>query len=74
MRTSFELKYSASDYEEARKAANLHISQFLGIPSGSVEDKVDVELKVELVEDNFQVTAFGKVKANSFTFGVDKTS
>ena len=62
MRTSFELKFIASDYQSAKEASANHISRFLGITKEEVEDKVDTELKVELVDGKFQVTAHGKLK------------
>ena len=62
MRTSFELKFTATDYESAKNAAINHISRFLGIEPEDVETRVDTELKVELNEGKFEVTAHGKVK------------
>lgn len=62
MRTSFELKFTAADYESARTAAANYISRFLGIAASEVEDRVDIELKVEADGDKFEVTAFGKFK------------
>lgn len=62
MRTSFELKYTSSDYEAAKEAAYTHIAKFLGLNVNDVPDRVDVELKVELEEGKYQVTAFGKMK------------
>lgn len=62
MRTSFELKYSATDYEGAKLAAVNYISRFLGIKPSEVESRVDIELKVETNEDKFDVTAHGKLK------------
>lgn len=71
MRTSFELKFIATDYESAREAATNYISRFLGIESSEVADKVETELKVELNEGKYEVTAYSKVKANFVTFGLD---
>ena len=65
MRTSFELKFTATDYQSATDAAMNHISRFLGIESSEVKDKVDVELKVELLDSKFEVTAHGKLKNGS---------
>lgn len=62
MRTTFELKFISNDYESAREAALVHIAKFLGTIASDVESRVDVELKVELEEGKFQVTAFGKMK------------
>jgi hypothetical protein len=62
MRTSFELKYTSTDYEGAKSAAVNYISRFLGIEPSEVESRVDIELKVETNEDKFDVTAHGKLK------------
>lgn len=67
MRTSFEIKFNAKDYLEAKELAALHISKFLGIETYEVENKVSVELKVQLVEGKFEVTAHGQLK-NGFVF------
>ena len=71
MRTSFELKFTATDYESAREATTNYISRFLGIDPSEVSDKVDTELKVELNDGKYEVTAHSKVKANFVTFGLD---
>lgn len=65
MRTSFEFKFTATDYQSAKDAAMNHIGRFLGIDSTDVSDKVDVELKVELLDSKFEVTAHGKLKNGS---------
>ena len=75
MRTSFELKLVASNFEEAKELAGKQIAEFLGIDENELEDRVSVELKVsypkaetvaeieETVESKiFQVIAFGSVK------------
>jgi hypothetical protein len=62
MRTSFELKFTATDYESAKTTAANYISRFLGIEASEAEDRVDIELKVETKDDKFEVTAFGKFK------------
>ena len=75
MRTSFELKIVASNFEEAKELAGKQIAEFLGIDENELEDRVSVELKVsypkaetvaeieETVESKiFQVIAFGSVK------------
>lgn len=72
MRASFELKFFATDYETAKLAATNHIARFFGINPDDVADKVDAELKVELNDGKFEVTAYGKIKANFVTFGLDK--
>lgn len=72
MRTAFELKFSATDYESAKEAAVAHIARFFGISVEDVADKVETELKVELNEGRFEVTAFGKLKNNFASFGLDK--
>jgi hypothetical protein len=72
VRASFELKFFASDYESAKEIANTHISRFFDISQDQVAEKVDTELKVELVDGKFEVTAFGKLKANFSAFGLDK--
>lgn len=70
MRTSFELVYVSSDYLSAVETAKNHIARFLGLPVEEVESKVDTELKVELVEGKYQVTAFSKLKGNTVSFGL----
>lgn len=67
MRTSFELKFSATNYEGAKAAATNYIARFLDLEPEEVESRVDIELKVETNEDKFDVTAFGKIK-NGVTF------
>jgi hypothetical protein len=75
VRTSFELKIVASNFEEAKELAGKQIAEFLGIDENELEDRVSVELKVsypkaetvaeieETVESKiFQVIAFGSVK------------
>ncbi len=71
MRTAFELKFTATDYESAKEAVTNYISRFLGIEPSEVVDKVDTELKVELNEGKYEVTAYSKLKANFVTFGLD---
>lgn len=72
MRTSFELKFTASDYQSAKEAATSHISKFLGITPQEVEEKVDTELKVELSEGRYEVTAYSKLKSTFVPFGLDR--
>jgi hypothetical protein len=75
VRTSFELKLVASNFEEAKKTASTQIAEFLGIDESELEDRVSVELKVSYpkaetvseIEETvaskvFQITAFGSVK------------
>ena len=75
MRTSFELKLVASNFEEAKELAGKQIAEFLGIDENELEDRVSVELKVSYpkaetvseIEETvasgvFQVIAFGSVK------------
>lgn len=75
MRTSFELKISATDITEAKKEATKSISKFLNLPEEDLLDHVNIELKVSypkadtLVEigenmdsEYFIVTVFGSVK------------
>lgn len=75
VRTSFELKLSADDVTEAKQEAIKRIATFLNIPEDSVEDSVQLELKVSYPEaktladvaqnmdgTTFIVTAFGSVK------------
>ena len=75
MRTSFELKLVASNFEEAKELASKQIAEFLGIDENELEDRVSVELKVSYpkaetvteIEETiasgiFQVIAFGSVK------------
>lgn len=72
MRTSFELEFVATNYESAVETATNHISRFLGIAPQEVANKVDTELKVELVEGRYQVTAYSKLKTNFVSFGLDR--
>jgi hypothetical protein len=72
MRTSFELKFNATDYESAVEAATSHISRFLGIAPQEVAEKLDTELKVELNEGRYEVTAYSKIKTNFVSFGLDR--
>lgn len=72
MRTSFELKFESENYNSAYNTAIKHIGDFLGINQYEVPDKTDIELKVELVDGKYQVTAYGKLKTNFLTFGLDK--
>ena len=75
VRTSFELKLVADDITEAKEEAIKRIGKFLNIPEDSVEDSVQLELKISYPEaktygdiaqnmDNssFVVTAFASVK------------
>jgi hypothetical protein len=66
MRTSFELEFEATDYNDARTSALSIIGEFLKIDPLDVEDKVSVELKVKENPENptFLVTAHGQVKNN----------
>lgn len=72
MRTSFELKFEAENYHAAVNLAAKHIGEFLDIPIYEVPDKTDTELKVEIVDGKYQVTAYSKIKTNFITFGLDK--
>jgi len=72
MRTSFELKFEAKNYEAATKLAAKYIGEYLDMPINEVADKTDTELKVELVDGKYQVTAYGKLKTNFAAFGLDK--
>jgi hypothetical protein len=72
MRTSFELKFEAENYEAAINLAAKYVGEFLDMPVNEVSDKTDMELKVELVDDKYQVTAYGKLKTNFAAFGLDK--
>jgi len=75
VRTSFELKISADDVTEAKQEAIKRMGAFLNIPEDSVEDNVNLELKVSYPEaktlgdiaqnmdgTTFVVTVFGSVK------------
>lgn len=75
VRTSFELKLSADDVTEAKQEAIKRIGTFLNLPEESVEDSVQLELKVSYPEaktladvaqnmdgTTFIVTVFGSVK------------
>lgn len=76
MRTSFELKILASNLDDAKAAANSHISLFVGCKLSEVSDRVDVELKVRTIDigedskkplwsestDLYEVTVFATLK------------
>ena len=51
MRTSFELKTTASTMTEAAENATKILAKFLGVPESAVVDKVNVELKIQMPED-----------------------
>lgn len=72
MRTSFELKFEAENYKSAVNAAARYISEFLDIPASEVAEKTETELKVEVVDGKYQVTAYSKIKTNFAAFGLDK--
>ena len=72
MRTSFELKFEAENYEAAVNTATKYIGEFLEMPINEVVDKTDTEIKVELVDGKYQVTAYGKLKTSFSAFGLDK--
>jgi hypothetical protein len=72
MRTSFELKFEAKDYNSAFNTATKYIGDFLEIKHSEVSEKTDIELKVELVDGKYQVTAYGKIKTSFVAFGLDK--
>lgn len=75
MRTSFDFKVVAEDYDVAVSDAKSMIAKFMGITVDEVEDKVDLEIKVGLPKaetaaevaeamDNaqFVIQVFGSVK------------
>lgn len=75
MRTSFELKISASDITEAKEEAIKKVAKFLNLPEDNLLDHVNMELKVSYPEsktlievgqnmdsDVFIVTVFASVK------------
>ena len=75
VRTSFEFKISADDITEAKEEAVKRIGKFLNLPEESVQDTVNLELKVSYPEAKtladiaqnmdstaFVVTVFGSVK------------
>lgn len=76
-RVSFELNYQAGDVFHAKKLALKYFSEFLAIPEEQVEDKVSLELKVDLhkfdadetidLEFFYDITAHGQLK-NGFVF------
>jgi hypothetical protein len=72
MRTSFELKFETTDYNSARSTVVDHVSTFLGIGPEEVAEKTDTELKVELVNGKYEVTAYSKLKSSFIAFGLDK--
>lgn len=76
MRTSFELKTTASTMTEAVESATRILARFLEVPESAVADKVNVELKVQMPEEvktiedieaisvagGFVVSIFGSLK------------
>lgn len=75
VRTSFEFKILADDATEAKEEAIKRIGKFLNLPEESVQDNVNLELKVSYPEaksaaditqnmdgTSFVVTVFGSVK------------
>ena len=78
MRTAFELKITASTLEEAVADSRRLISTFLGISDAELDDKVSLELRVQMPKaetaaeiaeamDNniFVVLVFGSVKQST---------
>ncbi len=78
MRTSFELKLVASNFEEAKLSATKEVAKFLGIEDSEVHDKVSLELKISYpkaetiseIEQSvlagvFLVTVYGALKQSS---------
>lgn len=75
VRTSFEFKILADDATEAKEEALRRIGKFLNLPEESVQDNVNMELKVSYPEaksaadiaqnmdsTSFVVTVFASVK------------
>ena len=75
VRTSFEFKILADDATEAKEEAIKRICKFLNLPEESVQDNVNMELKVSYPEagsaadiaqnmdgTSFVVTVFASVK------------
>lgn len=75
VRTSFEFKILADDATEAKEEALKRIGKFLNLPEESVQDNVNMELKVSYPEaksaadiaqnmdsTSFVVTVFASVK------------
>ncbi len=78
IRTGFELKTTAATLEEAISDARGLVSGFLGIPDSELDDRVTMELRVQLpkaetaaeiakaVDDGiFVVTIYGSVKQST---------
>lgn len=70
MRTSFELKTTASTLEEAMESAKTIISKFLDIPVTEVEDRVNLELKIQMPETNSLQDIDNVVLAGGFVVGI----
>jgi hypothetical protein len=76
-RVAFELNFQAGDVFQAKKLALKYFSEFLDIPEDRIEDKVSLELKVDLhkfekdehvdLELFYDITAHGLLK-NGFIF------
>jgi len=72
MRTSFELKFETTNYESAKATIAYHVGLFLNIDQSEVYEKTDTEVKVQLVDGKYEVTAYTKLKSNFNSFGLDK--
>ena len=70
MRTSFELKIAADDITEAKEIATKKIAAFLNLPEDSVEDTVNLELKVTYPEAKTLIEIAENQDAEPATFVV----
>ena len=70
MRTSFELKIAADDITEAKEIATKKIAAFLNLPEDSVEDTVNLELKVTYPEAKTLIEIAENQDADPATFVV----
>lgn len=70
MRTSFELKTTAFTLEEAMESAKTIISKFLEIPASEVEERVTLELKIQMPESSSLQDIDSVITAGGFVVGI----
>jgi hypothetical protein len=78
LRATFEIKFLASNLNDAKAVAKTRISNFLGISEKDFDDLVSLELKITNLEsektdekatssylsEELEVTAYGTLKSN----------
>lgn len=70
MRTSFELKTTAFTLEEAMISAKEIIGKFLGISAAEVEDRVNIELKIQMPNSESLQDIDNITSAGGFVVGI----